>query len=700
HIGVTRTYTVPTGLEKLGDFSRSVNAAGALIPVYDPSTTRTVNNQVLRDPFPANRIPSGRLDPVALNVLKYYPSPNRAPDTLAGANNFRGNAVNLAPRHNLIVKVDENLGQKDKLTGRYIYTREDETTSSLYPDAGADTTAFPVRHLSFYYGAWTRLVSPTMVNELRVTSEDRFFHSKPQGLGGDWVSKLGLRGVPDHAFPAFNATGLVGIGQPNERQQFPIRQYQYSDNFTWIRGRHALKFGGEGRRGSNVDVVNVISGSFGFTPQATGLPGAANSGNGLASLLVGFPTSFSARQTPVLDRYTWYLGAFVQDDWNVHKDLTLNLGLRWETDTPTVDKNNRLNFFDLNAINPVSGTPGVVRFAGRDGYSNQVYNPDWNNFGPRTGFAWKAFGSEKTVVRGGLGVFFSHPGGGTVNSASLGVERSLTLNSPDNGITAPFLLKDGVPGLSLAAPTLDDSFGAVRVGQNANTAVTFYEPNRRTGYAVQYNFGIQRELPGRMVLDVSYVGSVLHKQPNSNITINQIAPSRLVRGAVQRDRPFPQFSNVTILSPAFGDGSYNSGLLRVEKRLSSGLNFQASYTWAKQLNNYSAPSVGDEADTYSNYYDRRSDWGPDGNDIRHRLTWSSVYEVPIGKGRRFLSTSPLRWVLGDWAAGAIVIVQSGAPFTVTTQVNTTNAFSAGPLRADVLRDPSLSEPTLGRWFDT
>jgi hypothetical protein len=374
--------------------------------------------------------------------------------------------------------------------------------------------------------------------------------------------------------------------------------------------------------------------------------------------------------------------------------------MRWETDTPTVDKNNRLNFFDTTAINPVSGTPGVVRFAEMNGLPNTVYDPDWNNFGPRIGFAWKPLGSEKTVVRGGFGVFFSHPGGGTVNSASLGVEQSLTLNSPDNGITAPFYLRDGVPGLSLSAPVLDDSFGAVRIGQNPTTAVTFYERDRRTGYAMQFNFGIQRELPGQIMFEAAYVGALGRKQPNSNLTLNQIPPALLRTGASQRDRPFQQFSNVTVLSPSMGVSSYNSGLFRIEKRFSHGLSFQSSYTWAKLLNNFSDPAVGDESANYSNFYDRRADWGPDGNDIRHRFTWSSVYELPFGKGRRYLSSHPIRWVVGGWSAGLLFFVQSAAPFTVTAQVNSTNAFSAGPLRADVIRNPILSNPTLERWFDT
>jgi hypothetical protein len=700
HTGVIRTYTVPTELQKAGDFSQTTDARGVLIPIYDPSTNRTSGNTTVRDPFPGNRIPTAKLDPVGVKVVTYYPVANRVADTLQGANNFRANAVNLAPRENILAKVDENLGDKDKLTGRFIYTSDNETAVSVYPVPAADPTQDPIRHQKFYYGAWTRILSAAKVNDLRVTIEDRFFHNSPKGFGGDWVDKLGLRGVPNQAFPALNATGFVGLGQPQDRLQFPIRQFQFSDNFNWIHGRHAVKFGGEGRRMSNTDILSLASGTFAFSTTATGLPGVANSGNGLASLLVGFPTSFSARQTPPLARYSWYIAGFVQDDWTVHKNLTLNIGVRWETDTPTVDRNNRLNAFDTTAINPVSGTPGVLRFAGQNGVPNSTYDGDWNNFGPRFGFAWKAFGSDKTVVRGGFGVFFSHPGASTVNSASLGYEQSATINSPDNGITAPFFLRNGVPNVALTSPVLDDSFGAVKVGQQPTTAVTFYDRNRPTGYAMQYNLGVQRQLSGHMVLEVAYVANVSRKLPNDNLSINQIAPDKLKPGAAQKDRPYPQFSGVTLIAPPNGSGSYNSGLVRIEKRFSGGLSFQTSYTWSKLLNNVNAPTVGDDSSTYSDFYNRAADWGPDGNDIRHRFTWSSVYQLPFGKGRPFLSKGALGQVVGNWSVGAIVIVQSAAPFTVTTQTNTTNAFSAGALRADVVGDPKLSNPTLSRWFDT
>ncbi len=705
--GSIRTLTVPTELQKRGDFSQTLDARGKVIPIYDPSTTRVVGGQVIRDTFPGNRIDPSRFDPAAVKILSFYPLANRAPDNITAANNFRSNFVTGLTRNNFTVKVDHNRGSKDKFTARYLYNSDDRDNTSVFPIPAAETLNDSVAHQQYWYGSWTRTLSASLVNEFRFTYGNRTFHQTSKGLGGKWPSQIGIRGVPDNAFPHITASGLTALG-PNsqERRQFPIQQYQFVDSLSWVHGRHALKFGGEVRPSYNLDVfLPTVSGSFTFDLKPTGLPGVANSGNGLASLLLGFPTAFSARQTEPLDRSTWYLAGFVQDDWTVHTGLTVNVGVRWETDTSMVDANNRLNGFDAAAMNPVSRTPGVVRFAGVDSWRVKPYDTDWNNFGPRFGFAWKPLGAESTVVRGGYGIFYAHPFDHAVpNAASLGFELSASLNSPDNGITAPFFLKDGVPGLATSAPALNDSFGAVATGKNPTTAVTFFETNRRTGYSQQFNLGVQHELPGGVIFELSYVGNLSRKLASSNLSINQIRPERLGPAATQKDRPFPQFSNVSIVAPTLGVASYHAGVVRVEKRFSRGLNFLSTYTWSKFIDNVDegGATLGQEGGAYSNFYNRRADRGPSENDIRHRFTWSSVYEIPVGENKRFLANHPARFLLGGWSIGSVITIQSGAPFTVTTQDNTTNAFSAGALRADVLRDPNLpsGRRSLNRWFDT
>lgn len=706
--GTVSTLNVPTALQSAGDFSQTVNAKGQVIPIYDPSTTTGSGGTARRSVFSGNLIPASQLDPVGLKIASFYPQPNRAPDSLTGANNFRANYIVGTTSYNITSKVDHNFNDSNKVTGRFLLNHDVNDNTSVFPDVGADPTTYALDWQEFWYGSWTRILGSSRVNEFRFTFEERVNHVMTQGIGGNYPQKLGLKGVSDNAFPQILPAGFSNLGSgAQERRQYPIRQWQWVDNFSWTRGRHALKFGAEVRRSRNYEInLSTASGVFNFSTQPTGLPGNSATGNGLATLLLGFPTLFSATQTEVIDRAAWYLAGFVQDDYTVNESLTLNIGLRWETDTAMKDANNRMNGFDPNQINPVSGTPGVAKFMGVNGFRTTPFDADWNNFGPRFGFAWKPFRSSLTVVRGGYGIFYSHPfDAGQPASAALGFSRSASLSTPDNGLTAPFYLRNGVPaGVSLTAPVLDDSFGAVPVGKTTTTAVTYFDPRRRTGYVQQFNLSLQRQLRGDMAVEMSAIGSMSRKLPSANLPINQIPPQVLGPSAsTQAYRPFPQFTNVQILGPTLGVSSYFGGLLRLEKRFSRGFNLLGTYTWSKFMENATYGAIGTVGTTagYSNYYNRRADWGPSGNDIRHRITFAGVFELPFGPGRRWLAANPLRHLAGGWSIGNVTNLQTGPPITVNCQTNTTNAFSAS-LRANVLRDPNLAsgQRTVQQWFDT
>ena len=706
--GYTSTLTVPSLLQRTGDFSKTSNAAGAVIPVFDPASTAASGSTFTRQLFPGNTIPSSRLDPVALKILNYFPLPNRSPDNATGVNNFRGNGVNTLTHDFWSLKVDHNFGARDRITGRYMYNQDNTNVISVFSDPGPEPSTFNIANQKSALGDWTHTLTPSTVNEFRVNIARRVAHALSAGLGGGYPAKIGLQGVADNAFPNIQTTGFAALGTINqERQQYPIDQQQFVENISTLRGRHALKAGFELRRSRNHEVnLPTASGSFTFATQPTGQPGNAATGNGLASLLLGFPTSFSAQQTDELDRYSYYLAAYFQDDWTITRSLTLNLGMRWETDTPITDKDNRMNGFDQNARNPVSQTPGVVKFMGLNGFRTQPYATDNNNFGPRLGFAWKVLGSDRMVLRGGFGIFFAHPfDAGVPNAVALGFSQSTAINTPDNGITAPFYLRNGVPNATAARPALNDSFGAVAVGQNPNTAVTFFETNRATGYSEQFNLGLQRQLAKSIVVEVSGIGNLGRKLPSANLPINQILPQVLGPAhQSQRDRPFPQFSNVSVQNPTLGESNYYAGLARVEKRFSGGFNVNASYTFSKFLENTNdtGTTVGRDAGPYSNLYNRRLDYGPSANDVHHRMSFSSVYELPFGPGKAYLTKSLLGKIAGGWTIGNVTIVQSGPPMSVTTQTNNTNSFSAGSQRPDVVRSPNLAsdERTVTRWFDT
>jgi hypothetical protein len=340
----------------------------------------------------------------------------------------------------------------------------------------------------------------------------------------------------------------------------------------------------------------------------------------------------------------------------VSSRLTLNLGLRWDVDSPRKTDPNAQNSFDSVAINPVSGTPGVVTFSGVNGVSDYAHQWDLNNIGPRVGFAWSP--RDKWVIRGGGAVLFTPEyDSATPTVANLGYGTTGSLQGTYNattGILAPAFQLNSIPvfWVSPGASDRTSSFGAVAAGQKANTVVQYFDNNHVNGYLYQASFGIQREFGGNLLLDLSYLGTFGHSLPVTNnaggqYSINQVPDSDLAMVAAnpslaQSLRPFPQFQNVQILDPNIGASKYNGLNLGIQKRYGHGLQFQANYTWSKFQDN--ADGRNELAgypgnNSYTDYYNPQSNWGLSGNDIRHRLVISGLYELPFGHGKRFAPSS-------------------------------------------------------------
>jgi hypothetical protein len=369
--------------------------------------------------------------------------------------------------------------------------------------------------------------------------------------------------------------------------------------------------------------------------------------------------------------------------------------MRWEGTTPRTEDQNRINSFDQQAINPVSRTPGVVTFAGLNGVPRAGWDFDPNNFGPRVGFAWHV--QEHTVVRGGGGVFY----GSSVNSivgtsAALGFSDNRTITSSQVGIAPALALSSGFPELPRTpVDQLGPGFGAVPVGSAPNTAVTFFERSRPTPISWQYNFDIQRDLGGNFVVEASYVANLSHHLTGTDRPINQVPPALMASGNAQVRRPYPQFSNVTVLNPPLGNSAYHAGMLKVERRFHAGLSMLAHYTFSKYLDDVESFTELGDVGSYMNYYNRGLDRGRSGSNIRHRAVLGAVYELPVLRNRGWVTK-----VFGGWKAGAIVSMQTGAAFTVFSSVDQSNAFPAGTLRADLVGDPHASGGTIARWFNT
>jgi hypothetical protein len=507
------------------------------------------------------------------------------------------------------------------------------------------------------------------------------------GWDEDLAGAIGLRGVSKTALPNFNVPGYAALSAPPGRIQTPIRDTQILESLSWFRGSHSLKFGFEYRRAGNSEVRDRgSSGIFQFVPQYTSLPGNGGTGDGLATFLIGGVNSAGIQISDQIQTRAFYLAGYAQDDWRLTSRLTINLGLRWETELPRRSVDGSQNSFDPTRNNPVSGTPGVVTFSGRDGVPLNAFATDWNNFGPRAGFAYRLPFQKETVIRSGAGAFFGSTVSNTIgDTASTGFSTSANLVVPQAEFLTAMGLRDGFP--PVARPPLDDAFGAVAPGRRPNLSVGFFKQDQAAPVSFQYNVNIQREVASETGMELGYMANVSHRLTSNDLTLNQ----------VRQERPFPQFSNVYWINPSIGDSSYHGGYARLERRFSHGFSVLAHYTFSKFLDDVAGADEYGDPGTYMDAYNRRLDKSLSGSDAPHRTVLTGLYHSPALKERKLL-----RWLAGSWQAGLLATIQSGAPFTVVTAANTTNAFTAGSLRPNLIRNPNLSSErqTLARWFDT
>lgn len=670
-----RLQNVPTPEEVRGDFSQSNRI------IRDPAAAG-------RPPFPGNIIPPSRMDPIGQQLAALYPVPN-VPGRGSGSANYRSNPAGTDPTNVFVARIDHLFSANDRIFGRMLQSSGTNTEVGVWPLEYADP--FSRRRENSYInlsGTWFHNLKPTVINEFRVAYDRRKFINRTGGTNSGFNGQIGLPGVDPDFFPLVNVTGYSNIGGDSnqERLQTPIVGIHFVDHVLLIRGNHSIKFGGEFRYGRNDDTNrNRPGGQFSFNDVATG--------HALAALLLGWTQAARIDASmPIRSRMNSQ-GAFVQDDWRVTRNFTLNYGLRWDMDTPRFEAfDNRQNSFDRSAINPVSGTPGIVTFSGRNGLSKYAHNFDANNFGPRVGFAWRI--GDNWVMRGGGAIVYQGSyDQATPIVANLGFSVQADYVSPDNGLTPARILQEGIPPFSLPTEAdLTPGFGAVPLGQPATNALEFFEPhNRRNGYLETFNFNLQRQLPWQMLIEIGYLGTLGHKLPSTAVfTINQVPDELLGPGNAQLRRPFPQFSNVSVHSATIGNSSYHGMNVRFDKRLSNGLQFGGNYTWSRNIDDLESRNElgGAAGNGFMNVYDRRHDRGLSGNHITHRFIANTVYELPIGRGRPADLGGLGNSIAGGWTIGYIGEFRSGSPMGVIEQVNRTNSFSPSN-RPNVVGDPNL-----------
>jgi hypothetical protein len=678
---------VPTDLQKSGDFSQTTSG-GQVVPIYDPSTAHpgTDGKTIVRNAFPGNVIPSNRIDAVAAQILKFYPTANST-----GVNNYVVTPPSRNDNWQYLGRIDQNFGSNDRAFFRFGQYSPNSNAVEYIPNKANNQTA----------GGWTdtqaavsetHIFSPSLVSDFRFgwVQEDNY-----STVTGGSVPELGLKGVSLVTFPTVSVSQMIGLGAsaPNHDRD---RSWVFSEALTLQKGRHSLKFGGDFRRQMyNNYSPGKQSGSYSFSNTFTSsTPNDTKSGFGLADLLLGMPATSSFS----LNDYTYRLninsaGAYVQDDWKITRSLTVNLGMRWEFDGPYSEANNQFVSFNPAIINSVTGNPGDVQFAGRKGAPSHFSPNVYRNFLPRIGFAWNAL--PNTVVRGGYGIYRLPSIGYSSYGPASQYAQSATFTSLDNNVTPSFVLAQGVP----AIPYNVDANGNPNIPASLTkptSNVTELESRARTPYNQTWQLGLQRQFPGDWLLEVDYVGTRGVKLPVV-IPENQLPFSQWgVSTTPQSLRKFPQYLNVNHLAND-GNSFYNALQLNLQRRWKDGV-VGFAYTWAKITDDIDGPS---NSSPIQDIYNLKAEHGLASYDVPHRLVANYVYRLPLGRGSKWLNGVPvIQDIVSGWSLSGVTEFQTGLPLAVT-QSNGTGGFT-GTQRPNQIAAAALpaDQRTLNQWFNT
>ncbi len=647
--------TIPTLEMRRGDFR------GTGITIFDPSTTRPNPSGpgFIRDPFPDNQIPPERIDQVARRLAALYPVPNR-PGLVS---NFIFNPVRRQDTDQFDVRIDHRLTEHDDFFARYSFNNTDTINPPSLPGlAGGEQFLF---HGPSRLRPQSLVVTETHVFRSDLINQFRFGYNRinlrvlPFFFGRKLAEEFGISGINNDQFsssmPAFAIAGFGGLGQSRWVPIFKtINTYQFTDSLSYIRGRHSLKFGVQFLRPQQMHMQHDSPrGTFSFSGTFTNNPiSRAGTGSAFADFLLGLP-SFTLRTAQISPTYLRRLefSFYVQDDWRATDRLTLNLGLRYELFTPMVDKFNRITNFDF--------TTGRMLIAGLDTTRTAGVKLDANNFAPRFGFAYSL--DRKTVLRGGYGVSY--------DLVPLWDQLfNFPFNKPFAIATDPFFpqnrLSDGL--------SVPDFGNVVEEAKRPSGFIRFVPRDIRTPYVQHYNLNLQRELSHDLLLSVAYVGTLGRKL--SWLYNDNVPPAG--PGPLQARRPFFNIApGVVGLLGTHNEAtsSYHALQLSAERRFSRGLGFLGSYTYSKWIDQANSPGgVGNPGPSPQDLFNRRAERSRSSNDIRHRLVFSYLYELPLGFGKRWLNTGPASHILGGWQISGITVIQSGPPFSVFTFFSRSN----------------------------
>lgn len=735
------TLTVPTVAEKQGDFSALLKL-GSNYQIYDPATrAAAANGRYTVQPLAGNIIPSSRISPVANKILSYYSDPN-VPGTADGQNNLiRVNDLEIDKYYSHVARLDHNFSPHHRMFGRYnMYKR-------FTPDTGDWFRSAPTGGYSDWMQNGAAIddvyeISPRTILNARYAFYRLTIYQYPQSMGfnpatlGFPQSYVGQLDPTLYSFPAISISGYQGT--VNNWWRYPHQSHSIEANLTAIRGAHTLKFGGDGRqfRTFQFQPHNSSTGSFSFDTAWTRGPfdnsTSAPMGQGLAAFLLGLPSGGGVDRNATFAEQSTVWSLYFQDDWKLTRKLTLNVGVRWELEGPTTERYNRsVRGFDFNSANPLDAqvranyaqSPimeipadqfrviGGLTFPGVNGQPRALFSRDWNNLMPRIGFAYQL--DQKTVLRGGYGVYFGPLGIQRNDVIQSGFSQTTSLvPSVDNGLNFIATLDNPFPGALLQPRGSADGLLTF-----AGRGISFYEESPRAPRQQRWQFSIQRELPKRVLTEVSYVGNYGDSMQVSSdyrpLPLQYLSTSPVRDQATidylsaQVPNPFypllpgtglsgktvsrsyllssGPYSEFTGMSGATYDGwtRYDSLQVKVERRFEQGFTFNVSYQWSKMF----------EANSRLNGQLSSLEKVVSDQDRPQRFVTSVIWELPFGRSRKFMNTMPAiaEAMFGGWQVEGIYTGQSGPPLSWG------NVLFMGDIHDITL---PLGQRTPDAWFNT
>ena len=755
--------TLPIDPWRVGDFSDLRNGAGQPITIYDQATIAcaancgTANAQNVRQPFPGNRLPANRLSPIAVNLMKFFPQPNvPAQNAFTNQNNFSVAGKTPSQDDRMDARIDHNISNNFKMWGRGSFSKYNNAPFNGFGNIASSAGGNGFGNGGNYNVALNTVytISPTTIFNFSYGFARKVAKADPISQGFDQRT-IGMPEAVYQAaaeqnleFPRFNIGGNNGIASLGQGNWTTIRiqssgQDVHAD-LTKVYSRHNLKVGANFRKlFMNFRQHGEPSGtySFGniFTQRQAGGANSTTQGSGLASFLLGYVEGGTLQHTFPIASESSYWGFYVADDWKATKKLTLNIGLRWDVDLPRTERYNRLSYFDIDAPSPIAGkVPGFPNLVGQMKFvdaNNRRQTPvDRNNWGPRFGFAYAI--NEKTVFRGAYGIMYSasalQASGTSGSSGTQGFQQSSSVTrSFDGDVTAfatlanPFAAGFNRPEGAAGGPqtqlglgigdsffndyvnpivqewssTLQRDIGAgfvVEAGYLANKGNHLIDGES----SMQYNqlpasfFALGNQLLGQNQVPNPFYG-VAGINPTSALARPTVAYNQLIR-------PYPQYSSVNAFRKPQGNSIYHAFTLGVTKRYSHGLNLQFSFTGGKLIDDVSQTvTFLGAAGSKQDFYCRSCERSISAQDVSRRFVISANYELPFGKGRKFMTAAPtaLDMILGGWQINGIFTNQTGTPLQIGNGANNTNLGSPGqrpntngnsPVRSGPIEDRLLN----------